>query len=208
MVSCELVSSASTYLISLLSVADALIPRMLRVFPQAHLPTVLRASSLSILSTCVDVDWKATLPWVQDLLGGCLDLLQLESVRSSRRRELDPQADASNHVGEPIRGHDSKHPALRRAALVFVGQLFNAVGMSQKEEYDTANAPRGYSRAISVNIGADQRNYATGVCSPPLLHLGLLQKASNVLGHLQATDVDSLAAHQAGEALSLLRQLR
>lgn len=180
---------------------------MLRVFPQAHLPTVLRASSLSILSTCVDVDWRAVLPWVQDLLGACLDLLQLESLRSSGTTKAD-RDNALDPVREPTRIHDSKHPALRRAALVFVGQLFNAAALSQQDEHQAFNAQLRSSREISVHVKADQGVRTREAYLLSAIHPGLLQKAGNVLGYLKATDIDSLTAHQAGEALSLLKQLQ
>lgn len=190
------------------SVADVLIPQLIRVFPQVNLPTVMRASSLSILSTCADVDWRAILPWVQDLLGACLDLLQLESVRSSGISKKTEDSESPDPIPEPIRMNDSKHPALRRAALVFLGQLFNAVAISEKQEQKTTNTRLQPSISVSMKIPGDQGHRSQEAFPPPVIHPGLMQKAGNVLGYLQATDVDSLAAHQAGEALSLLRQLR
>lgn len=179
----------------------------MRVFPQVHLPTVLRASSLSILSVCADIDWRAILPWAQDLLGACLDLLQLESVRASAgtSRTSDSQA-PPEPLPEPVRGHDSKHPALRRAALVFVGQLFNAVAISEQLEQESTSAQNMSVGIPSINIGTTRM--PTTSEHRTAIHPGLMQKAGNVLGYLEATDVDSLAAHQAGEALALLRQLR
>lgn len=167
----------------------------------------MRASSLSILSVCADVDWKAILPWAQDLLGACLDLLQLESVRAPATFLKASESEApSEPVPEPVRTHDSKHPALRRAALVFVGQLFNAMAISEQSDQEVTSAqqtPRG-TPFITLDAGRipETSHYR------PAVHPGLMQRAGNVLGYLEATDVDSLAAHQAGEALSLLRQLR
>jgi hypothetical protein len=165
----------------------------------------MRASSLSILSTCVDVDWRAILPWVQDLLGACLDLLQLESVRPVANSKRAKDASASE---EPIRPNDSKHPALRRAALVFIGQLFDAVAISEKSEREATILSSQSSGSPSVRLTSNQGLRESVAYAPPAIHPGLMQKAGNVLGYLEATDVDSLAAHQAGEALALLRQLR
>lgn len=185
--------------------ADVLIPKLIRVFPQVHLPTVMRASSLSILSVCADIDWRAILPWAQDLLGACLDLLQLESVRAvAGPPKASDRNSAAETSSEPIRAHDSKHPALRRAALVFIGQLFNAVATSEQLEQEQASGHRAGTPSITL----DTRRSETPSEHRPVLHPGLMQKAGNVLGYLEATDVDSLAVHQAGEALAILRQLR
>ncbi|KAJ9112328.1 hypothetical protein QFC19_000748 [Naganishia cerealis] len=189
--------------------ANVLVPRLNRVFPQAYLPTVLRASALSILSTCADVDWRAVIPWAQDLLGACLDLLQLESVRSSTRLPTSEGSEAApaQPVTEPLNTHDGKHPALRRAALTFLGLLFNSIATSEQQQRETY-------LAREQSMGTPTITMASNALRPPvtdgtpIIHPGLMQKAGNVLGYLQATDVDSLAAHQAGEALYILRQLR
>jgi hypothetical protein len=184
------------------------VPKINRVFPQAHLPTVLRASSLSILSTCADVDWRAVIPWAQDLLGACLDLLQIESVQAPARPPSQSNGTTSSTpVPEPLNANDGKHPALRRAALTFLGLLFNSIATSEQHERETAQmrAQSIESPAITMTTNTSRGPAADGA---PIIHPGLMQKAGNVLGYLQATDVDSLTAHQAGEALYILRQLR
>ncbi|KAJ9105392.1 hypothetical protein QFC21_001762 [Naganishia friedmannii] len=188
--------------------ANVLVPKFNRVFPQAYLPTVLRASSLSILSTCADVDWRAVIPWAQDLLGACLDLLQLESVRTTVQPQSQSNGSAtSTPVPEPLNANDGKHPALRRAALTFLGLLFNSVATSEQHERETAQMRAQTLEMPAITMITNTlRTPATD--STPIIHPGLMQKAGNVLGYLQATDVDSLAAHQAGEALYILRQLR
>lgn len=67
---------------------------------------------------------------------------------------------------------------------------------------------RAYSmEAPSITVATNSL-HTPATDTLPIIHPGLMQKAGNVLGYLQATDVDSLAAHQAGEALYILRQLR
>lgn len=189
--------------------ADVVVPKLIRVFPQVYLPTVMRASSLSILSVCADVDWRAMIPWAEDLLGACLDLLQLESVRpGATSRKAEDSNGAVESISEPVRTHDSKHPALRRAALVFLGQLFSAVAVSEEQELEATLSQRTSTGMPSITLHTEGMVETSEQRPPPILHPGLMQKAGNVLGYLQATDVDSLAAHQAGEALHLLRQLR
>lgn len=190
-------------------VVDGVVPRLIRVFPQSHLPTVLRSSSLSILGVCVDTDYRALLPWANDLLGAALDLLQIESV-AAKPRPKQPVTEAEDEMedgqkaleAEPTKSRDGKHPVLRRAALVFVGLLLDAVAKDVSE----AKTPSASSREIhilpmSASSSSAGRSF---VAIKPYL----MQKTQTVLGYIRSTDMDSLVTHQAGEALSILRNLQ
>jgi hypothetical protein len=126
------------------------VPTLSTMFPNDKLPTVLRASSMSLLSTCAEMDHLALLPWSEHLIAGTIDLVQIESVASSPFRpprdetaapepkrkvvlvdDEEPEAEPREAESaprtvdvEPTRVGDSKHPALRRAALVFLGFMF------------------------------------------------------------------------------------
>ncbi|WWC61582.1 uncharacterized protein I303_104166 [Kwoniella dejecticola CBS 10117] len=60
-----------------------IVPPLMSIYPNNILPTVLRSSALSILSTCARVAPYSILPWAGDLASSTLDLIQLESVQSS-----------------------------------------------------------------------------------------------------------------------------
>lgn len=167
---------------------SALVPPLLRMFPASNLPTVLRGSTLSILGVAVYTDRNAILPWRDDLLRACLDLVQVEMVpRTSTGRQTDP----SGAPTDPTLTNDSKHPVLRRAALVLMASLIR-------------NARIRVPTAISVPIQIhqpDQMNDADGI------EVDVLNRATSVLGYVQEVDVDELVRHQAGEVLALVSEV-
>jgi hypothetical protein len=187
------------------------VPRLLRVFPNKNLPTVIRSSSLSILAACADTEWRALLPWSNDLIASCLDLLRLESVSHQPTREPNPPNEPNEDdeerddehtptTNEPTRTNDSKHPALRRAALVFLGLIFDAVAEATAEasEAQTARHPE---------IRMTTTRHTVSAPSSAAVDPSLITAAKTVLNYIKHTDVDSLAAHQAGEVVQILRQL-
>ena len=186
-------------------------PRLLRVFPNRDLPTVIRSSSLSILATCADTEWRSLLPWSDDLIASCLDLLRLESVSHQPNKEStstnepnedDEEQDNENKVttNEPTRTNDSKHPALRRAALVFLGLMFDAVAKATAETSEAQSARRPEIRITTTR-------HSVSAPPPAAVDPSLITSAKTILNYIKHTDVDSLAAHQAGEVVQILRQL-
>jgi hypothetical protein len=185
---------------------------------------VIRSSSLSILATCADTEWRALLPWSNDLIASCLDLLRLESVShlppktsipsnklNDKHEESDDDDDDSNDDDnndkktertdtEPTKINDSKHPALRRAALVFLGLMFDAVARASAE----ASSAQG-NQLPEIRMSTTNRSTSTLPETP--VDPQLIQSARTVLNYIKHTDIDSLAAHQAGEVVQILRQL-
>jgi len=187
------------------------VPRLLRVFPNRNLATVIRSSSLSILATCADTEWRALLPWSNDLIASCLDLLRLESVSHQPTSESNP-SDKLNEdneerddeqtptTNEPTRINDSKHPALRRAALVFLGLIFDAVAKAAAEALEAQTARHPEIRMTTTR-------HTVSATPSAAVDPSLITSAKTVLNYIKHTDVDSLAAHQAGEVVQILRQL-
>lgn len=174
---------------------------------------MIRSSSLSILATCADTEWRALLPWSNDLISSCLDLLRLESVShtqtppkntiynekdDSDEEHHEEENDQPRNNNEPTRTNDSKHPALRRAAIVFLGLIFDSVAKAEAENNLTLTS----RPEIRMDIRSAPAHPAV---SPVEGHL--IQSARTVLNYIRHTDVDSLAAHQAGEVLQILRQM-
>jgi hypothetical protein len=195
---------------------DAVVPRLNQVFPNTNLPTVLRSSSLSILATCAETDWKALLPWSNDLVGACLDLLRLESSPASQRtRKTNQPNDHDEHNDhndeddtqeqkterEPTISNDSKHPVLRRAALFFLGLLFDSIAKASGEQLERQVLQPNEIR-LSVQRQSSTRSPSRNI-DPHYL-----QAAQTVLGYIKHTDIDTLAAHQAGEVLQILQRIR
>ncbi|WWC70477.1 uncharacterized protein I206_104428 [Kwoniella pini CBS 10737] len=59
-----------------------IVPPLMSIYPLNTLPTVVRSSALSILSTCARVAPYSIFPWSDELASSTLDLIQIESVKS------------------------------------------------------------------------------------------------------------------------------
>lgn len=179
---------------------------------------MIRSSSLSILATCADTEWRALLPWSNDLIGSCLDLLRLESVSQRRNQSNSTNSDNNGESedkdenggeedddtqrpnDEPTRSNDSKHPALRRAAVVFLGLIFDSIAKAAAQ--DTDNDSHSLQPEFRMNTRpATRQNH------PAPVDAHLVQSARTVLSYIKHTDVDSLTSHQAGEVLQILRHI-
>ncbi len=191
---------------SALATANLVVPPIIRIFPTTSLATVLRSSALSILTACFDADWRAVLPWTHDLLSACTDLVQLESVPVIRERKLAPPAPTDDKTSdrEPTKGNDGKHPALRRAALVLLGTVFDTVARSQLEE-----AERGMPQSADELTLRDLTLGNRIITAPrPLpasnIDAETARRARTVIRYVAETDEDDLVRFQAGEVLQLM----
>lgn len=196
------------------------------MFRNANLPTILRTSALSLLSTGAEVDHLALLPWSNDLASAAVDLIQIESVASSPFRpspapaaptpakpkvmlidddEPDPEPQAPETpriVDEDPTAKDSKHPALRRAAVVFLGLLTASVieASGEQEPADEGEFKlrlpgqiQAAPKTERVNVGLDKRT---------------LDRAGTVLRYVAGTDRDEVVRGQAGEVVALVERLK
>nr|XP_019007023.1 uncharacterized protein I203_00619 [Kwoniella mangroviensis CBS 8507]OCF70484.1 hypothetical protein I203_00619 [Kwoniella mangroviensis CBS 8507] len=78
--------------------ANDIVPPLMTMYPTTSLPTVIRSSALSILSTCARVSPFSILPWAFELAEGTLDLVQIESVTSSPFRPQAQQPDRDSDL--------------------------------------------------------------------------------------------------------------
>ncbi|EJU06615.1 hypothetical protein DACRYDRAFT_113279 [Dacryopinax primogenitus] len=108
-------------------------PSMLLVTRTPAYPTVLRGSSLSILSQCVTSAPLSLLPFYPDLLSCLLDLLSLETVAQGSKAAKDGEAQALKRQREDGKlpdpsdldpaAQDPKLPAFRRSAAYLLVTL-------------------------------------------------------------------------------------
>jgi hypothetical protein len=153
---------------------DILVPRLFAVVRSSDIPTTLRTSSLSLLSTCVNTFPLAMLPYVEDLSSAMIDLLQIESVpfahdhkpsikTPTNPRENDSEPLEDSEPSEELQTMDSnptsknpKFPPLRRAAIHFLSLLIQA---ATRQLYDQPGTdismifPRILSRPIESHTG-------------------------------------------------------
>lgn len=177
--------------------ADILIPPLQTIIQSHHLPTVLRTSSLSILSDCISICPLAVFPYINGLSEAMIDLLQVETVSMSNSRPPDKQdgsprktststdADISNQEMEnqPL-STNSKLPPLRRAGLQFLVLLIR----------------RTTSQLDGIPIQEAH--------SALLLPGSLLKRASITFGYLISTDEDDVVRVMAREGKESLEQLQ
>ncbi|KZT60762.1 hypothetical protein CALCODRAFT_492023 [Calocera cornea HHB12733] len=162
-----------------------IIPAMLSVTRDTAYPTVLRGSSLSIISQCVAADALAMLPFYTDLVSSLLDLLSLEMVTRGSKAALAAEETAAasqladGKVPDPAdlnpSSKDGKLPAFRRAAAYLLASLLHHA------------AERGF---------ADQ-----------VLDRELALRVVRVLRYVRETDIDVHVKAKAREALEVMDEL-
>lgn len=92
--------------------ADMIVPVLSKTFPDQNLPTVLRSSSLSILSTCAEADPLALTRYSDDLVNAAIDLIQIESVPSSSFRPPPVQTPSLTEEEKGTAAHRKKKVVL------------------------------------------------------------------------------------------------
>ncbi|SJL02270.1 uncharacterized protein ARMOST_05596 [Armillaria ostoyae] len=115
---------------------DIIVPTLLRIVRTREIPTTLRTSAISLLGECAATHALALASYFQDLVGGMIDLLQLESVQTE-------EEDREKSMDENPTKADGKFPPMRRAAVRFLGVL---VREATKAIYN--NEDVGYERRI------------------------------------------------------------
>jgi hypothetical protein len=167
------------------------------------------------------MDHLALLPWSEHLIAGTIDLVQIESVASSPFRpprdetaapepkrkvvlvdDEEPEAEPREAESaprtvdvEPTRVGDSKHPALRRAALVFLGFMFASLIEARAEETERAVA--------EIRVRLPNESNVTGHSVDP----AVLSRADTVLRYIAQTDVDEMVRLQATQVVGLAERL-
>jgi hypothetical protein len=115
------------------------------------------------------------------------------------------QARPASTSAEPLKTHDSKHPALRRAALVFLGILLDALSRHQWLMLEERGAQKVEPR-ISI-VGADIQAKAHHQPVPSIIEYSTLARCRTIVGYVEATDEDDLVRVQAQEVLQILDSL-
>lgn len=211
-------------------IVDDVVPALLLVLRTSTLPSPLRSSAITILATAVDTAPIALLAYADLLAEACLTLLSLESRPLQPRRknppvvvpdisddsedeELEeaPKLDRNGKLRRPEEtidpvAADSKHPSLRRAAILFLGMLFRAVAELEAADAEANEQSSNYDSRTPLSdfsLTGDRRQAAT---SRLLVSGEQKRRAGIVLGYVRETDEDSLVRHQADEVLSILLQ--
>ncbi|KAK0461884.1 armadillo-type protein [Desarmillaria tabescens] len=129
---------------------DIIVPTLLHVVRMREIPTTLRTSAISLLGECAATHALALASYFQDLVGGMVDLLQLESVQTE-------EEDREKSMDENPTKADSKFPPMRRAAVRFLGVLVREATKAVYNDEDVGYERRlwqaGVLRRAKVTLG-------------------------------------------------------
>lgn len=210
------------------------------MYPDVSLPTVLRSSALSLLSTAVESSHLALLPWMDEMVSGCLDLIQLESVSGGKsapepqeeemktttlREKLNPKIQLVDDEeveeekkpepekprivdAEPTKANDSKHPALRRAAVYLLGLVVAALIEAAMEEPQQETEfkmrlPRQTDISADIRPSGQKQQVDAGAINPRTI-----DRAINILRYVASVDDDDVVRGQSAEVVALLERLK
>lgn len=184
------------------------------------------------------MDHLALLPWADELTSAAIDLVQVETVTSAKEQpkteaeakpevkpkpkvvliddeeeapeEAEAQAPAPPRIiDEEPTTQDSKHPALRRAAIVFLGLLLASVIEAANNARDANKSSEEFQMRLPGSI-APRTTAGPASTSGPAFGLpsATLERAATVLSYVAMTDVDEVVRGQAGEVVALVERLR
>lgn len=210
------------------------------MYPDVSLPTVLRSSALSLLSTAVESSHLALLPWMDEMVSGCLDLIQLESVSGGKSLSEQPQEEEMKTTtlreklnpkiqlvddeeveeknpepekprivdAEPTKANDSKHPALRRAAVYLLGLVVAALIEAAMEEPQQETEfkmrlPGQTNISADIRPSGQKQQVDAGAINPRTI-----DRAINILRYVASVDDDDVVRGQSAEVVALLERLK
>lgn len=222
---------------------DDLLPTLLLVLRTSTLPTPLRSSALTVLATAIETAPLALMPHADLLTEACLTLLSVESrpMQPRRREPTAPPTVSAEDSGsddddenepiqlgrdgkpkrpeetpDPVAHIDSKHPSLRRAAILFLGMLFRTASDLALEAAESNASASAYDDASPLGAGglrmpggghvgiSISRKAQGGGGGLTLVDREARERARVVLRYVTETDEDSLVRHQAGQVLDEL----
>ncbi|WWD17535.1 hypothetical protein CI109_101976 [Kwoniella shandongensis] len=238
--------------------ANEIVPTLMGVFPDSSLPTIVRSSALSLLTSCATTSYLAIVPWSHEIAEAAIDLVQLESVSSSpfrpslesaqitpskpvnsgfrpRRIQLvedeEPEPALEEEVSvtrprivdeDPIKKGDSKHPTLRRAALVLLKEVLGVMGdiaMSKivSESDSNTNGEIDFQIRTKVDMKEPTLFHGQKGTNKSLFQgkednwqipTALIDRAENVLRYVVQTDEDEIVRGHAESIVDNLDVIR
>ena len=146
-----------------------LIPQLFNVFRLRAIPTILRASSLSLLADAIDTYPLVMLPYSDDLSQAMVDLLQVES-EPGRVAASTPNKDTQESMGpvkdngnenpgaEPTGDNDHltanpRHPPLKRAAIHLLGRLVQSTLRELDDEAHVVPFSANFLTRARITLG-------------------------------------------------------
>lgn len=179
---------------------DALVPPLMAVLRSQRHPTLLRASSLTILGYCVETSAVSLLAYISDIMEACLTLLSVESQPAPPKADKDAEADSDDEMPEPVN--------IDQVLLEEVERLRSDEVRQKRRPEETRDPitqnPQDHPslrRAALLFIALATRARASEELPEDALPMSLLDRARTVVGYVQQIDRDVLVRHQAEETL-------
>lgn len=196
--------------------ADSLVPPLAAVVRSSYLPTTLRTSSLSLLAQMAETNALALFPYMADLFGGMVDLLQLESVPTTcipTKKSAEPPEPKSD---DNETGDDHKRAGVRDIHQGDEGGKGVELSQPTPPTMDThptvANSKFPPLRRAALHFltllirACISRVYDTG-STGMLIPNVYLARPRTTLGYVASTDEDAVVRVMAREAKEGLGQL-
>ncbi|KAG6896934.1 hypothetical protein C0992_005199 [Termitomyces sp. T32_za158] len=154
---------------------DIIVPPLLQILRSRHSPTALRTSSLSLLSDCESTSPLSMLPYVTDLAGTMLDILQLEIVPT---HSISEEKQPHSLDAEPL-STNTKFPPLRRGAVHFLTLMIReTTKLIYESSFGTSLLSEDFLKRAKTTLG-----YVASVDSDNIVRV-MAREAAEDLNHL------------------------
>jgi len=175
--------------------SDILIPPLFNLVGEKDVPTLLRISSISVLTQCVDTNSQAVSTYRPRMLNAMLDLLHIESLQA--QKQISPNSAGISNTDNQPTTTDPKVAEFRRAALHLLGMLIKSSVLETFSREEEFNRPT--MKIPTISLPSKLPNKPTDA-----LEDETRERMSVVLGYISATDVDSVVRFMAKELLEMM----
>ena len=182
------------------TLVDILVPRLFAVVRSSDIPTTLRTSSLSLLSTCINTFPLATLPYVEDLSTAMIDLLQIESVPLAH--------DHKPNIKTPNNPIESGSESLEDSELTEELQTMDSNPTSKNSKFPPLRRAAIHFLSLVVQAATRQLYDQPGTDISMIFPRILLDRLKITLGYISSSDADDVVRLMAREATEGLKQLQ
>ena len=179
---------------------DILVPRLFAVVRSSDIPTTLRTSSLSLLSTCINTFPLATLPYVEDLSTAMIDLLQIESVPLAH--------DHKPNIKTPNNPIESGSESLEDSELTEELQTMDSNPTSKNSKFPPLRRAAIHFLSLVIQAATRQLYDQPGTDISMIFPRILLDRLKITLGYISSSDADDVVRLMAREATEGLKQLQ
>ncbi len=198
---------------------DILVPPLFKLVRTQEIPTILRTSALSLLAECINTYSLAVLPYIEDLAGAMIDLLQIEStpIQQQSREAKDKQATPDtqhrdNENNEEKKAGESSPKGTKASEVTEEETAKSPLTMDEAPTSNNSKFPplrRAALHLLGLLIKEATRHvYESTSPGSVFLPQQLVSKATATLGYIASTDEDGVVRVMAREVREQLSDLQ